>query len=493
MGTKGWGPAVQLRDHQRRFIADIRQHFSQGSTAPLGVAPTGMGKTVCIAAMANGAAQKNNTVGVVVHRQELVVQTCLALAREGVHHGLVAPHSVIRYAIATQMREIGRSYFNSDAPTQLCSIQTLGRRLETVQPFDFLMLDEAHHAVAGTWSRLLQAMPRAKLLGMTATPERLDGKGLGAHCGGVFTSLVDGPSVAELTEAGYLAPARIFAPPMQLDLAGVKTRGGDFDSKESASRLDKPTITGDAIQHYRRLCDGVPAIAFCASVAHARHVAGEFAANGYRAKCIDGGMDDAERRNAIRALGNGRIDVLTSCEIISEGTDVPVVGAGILLRPTKSLALHLQQIGRTLRPYPGKEYAVILDHVGNSTRLGLPEEERKWSLDGRPPRKGKAGEDAAPVRQCMECYAVYPAGASICPSCGTFAEKRHREIEQQDGELVEIDKAALQRQRAQEQADAQSLEALEALGRRRGYKAPDRWAKYIWNARRQKQQRRAAG
>ena len=350
-------PEIILRSEQKKFIADIAQDFAHGSNSPLGVAPTGMGKTVCLAYMANGARRKGNTVGITVHRQELITQTSLALAAQGVHHGIIAPDNVIRASISRQVEAFGRSYFNSDSGVHLCSVQTAARRIETISPFDYIMIDEGHHAVAGQWGTFIGAMPQAKMLGVTATPERLDGKGLGVAAGGCFSSLVMGPTVQELIDVGNLAPPRVFAPPVQYDAAAIRTKGGDFDAKSATSSIDKPTITGDAISHYKRLCDGMPAIAFCASVEHAKHVADQFAANGYRSVCVEGNMADRDRREAITGLGNGSIHVLTSCDIVSEGTDIPIVAAAIMLRPTRSLALYMQQGGRVLRPYKGKEYA----------------------------------------------------------------------------------------------------------------------------------------
>ncbi|WP_299378206.1 DEAD/DEAH box helicase [uncultured Kiloniella sp.] len=477
---------MELRTNQKQFISELASHYSHGSTAPLGVAPTGMGKTVCISYMANGAAKKGNRVGVIVHRQELVSQTSMALAKMGIFHGLVASQSVTSATIKNQIKHLGRSFYNSDAKVMVCSVQTLVRRFNTVRPFDFLMIDEAHHAVAGQWSKVIEYMPKAKLLGVTATPERLDGKGLGVDSGGCFTSLVMGPSVQSLMDDGFLAPTRVFAPPMQFEITGIRTRGGDFHNSDSAERLDKPSITGDVISHYNKLCPGQPAIAFCASVDHAKHVAENFKAAGYRAMCVDGGMHDHARRNAIEALATGHMDILTSCDIISEGTDVPVVTAALLLRPTKSLSLHLQQCGRVLRPYEGKNYAYIIDHVGNSLRLGLPEDERQWSLEGKKKRLAENGDQGPPVRQCLNCYACYPAAQSQCPNCGKSAVKEASKLEQVDGDLVEVDKQALKFQRKREQAQAQTLSELVELGRRRGMNNPHAWAKHIFKARTKK-------
>jgi DNA repair protein RadD len=454
---------IILRDYQNTLADQVRNSYRSGRRAPLVVSPTGSGKTVLFAYMAQGAAAKGNPVVILVHRQELVDQTCRTLNGFGVDHGIIAAG-----------RTPDRSHL-----VQVASVQTYVRRLDSFRPA-LIIADEAHHATAGSWRKVIEAHPQARVLGTTATPERLDGKGLAA----VFDDLIRGPEVADLIAGGHLAPPRYYAPPQVADLSHIATRGGDYAVDQLADEMDKPTITGDAVDHYSRICRGAPAVAFCCSVAHARHVAEQFQAAGFRAATIDGTMDREERREVVRMLGDGRLHVLTSCEIINEGFDLPIVSAAILLRPTKSLGLHLQQIGRVLRPAEGKTHATILDHVGNLSRHGFAEDVRDWSLDGRRKRKGKGNAEAeVQMRQCLECYCCH-APAPVCPSCGYEYPRKEREIEQVDGELVELDPKEIARQRKREQGSAQTLEDLIALGRSRGYNRPELWARHIWNSRR---------
>lgn len=471
---------MTLRDYQKDFIAAIRRDFAEGSTAPLAVAPTGAGKTKVMSFIVNAAQQKGNSCGIIVHRQELVVQTSLALAREGVWHRIDAPDSVRRYAIREQIAEFGRGFYNSEAPSSVASIQTIARRLDTLEKFDLGFLDEGHHAAAGTWRRLVDAMPDAKWLGLTATPERLDGKGLGVDAGGIYTSMVQGPTVGSLIEAGWLAKPRVFSPPVDIDVSKLRMKGGDVDQDEAAALLDTKKITGNAIEHYARICNGQPFIAFCANVKHAKHVADEFVAAGYRVKSVDGNTPDVERHAAIRGLGDGTLHGITSCNIVNEGTDVPIVAAAILLRPTKSIAMHRQQMGRVLRRYPGKDFAYIIDHVGNCGQtvngvwrpnLGFPDDEIEWSLDGRKKRKGGAGErDLTPafaVTICLECFASFLSSLDFCPHCGTAAPTKTNAPEQVDGELIEVDHAAVSFARKREQGMAKDFDGLVALFVRR--------------------------
>lgn len=455
-----------LRPYQTDIIGEVRQRLGEGLRAPLIVSPTGSGKTVMFSHIADGAGRKNKRVWILVHRAELVEQTSRTMREIGIHHGIIAagwpvdplPH------------------------VQVVSVQTVVRRTGGLIPPDLIIVDECHHSAAGTWSKILAAFPKAIRLGFTATPERLDGKGLSD----AFDCLIRGPEVAWLIEQGFLTQPKYYAPPNQLNLDGLHVRGGDYARDEVAKEMDKPSITGDAVSHYRRICDGAPAVAFCASIAHAEHVAQAFNAAGYRATTLDGTLDRIERRKRVRGLADGSIQILTSCEIISEGFDIPVVSAAILLRPTKSLGMHLQQVGRVLRIAPGKKHAYILDHVGNCLRHGLAEEERDWSLEGRKKKAKKGGDDAPPVRQCPKCYACH-VPAPHCPECGHTYEIKQREIEQKEGELVELNLAWMAKQRKQEQGQASSFAELVEIGKSRGYKNAAFWAKKVWNSRQQRQ------
>ncbi len=447
---------IQLRPYQQQLINDIRLQYQLGHKSVLAVLPTGGGKTVCFSYIAEQASIKGNRVLVLVHRQELLDQASRAMPM---------PHGRI---------SAGRSMDLSYA-VQIASVQTVARRLHLL-PRDFfqlLVVDEAHHTTAGTWAKTVQHFAAAKLLGVTATPIRSDGRGLGEH----YQSMVQGPTAQQLTDAGYLAGAKVLAPP-GFDSTGLRKRMGDFDPKEAEQRVG--TIMGDCLGHYRKHLPGQTAIAFCCSVAHAEAVAALFQSAGISAASIDGSMDAANRRQLLADLAIGRIKVLTSCALIGEGVDVPSVGGCILLRPTASVALHLQMIGRCLRPMAGKR-AVVLDHVGNTLRLGHHLEPREWSLDGL---KKRDREQAPSVKVCPQCFATSASAVQICRECGhVFAPQERRELQQVDGELQELAVA-----KRREQGGAQTLQQLIALGQQRGYKNPVAWAKHVLAARQTKGQ-----
>jgi len=432
-----------LRDYQHDAVERLRASYRAGHRAPLLQLPTGGGKTVIFSHIARRQAAVESRVYILLHRRELVKQVVGAL---GVRHGVIA----------------GGFSPNPLAPIQVCSVQSLARKLHTIPSPDMIVIDEAHHAPAGQWAKIIAAYPKARVLGVTATPIRLDGKGLGD----MFDDLIIGPSVKELTERGYLAPAVVYAP-STIDTGGIKTQMGDWTKKDLAAAADKPSITGDAIAHYRRYADRKPAVAFCVSIAHAQHVADNFSAAGYRAKCVDGKMDVRERDAAITALGNGGLDVLTSCDIISEGVDVPVIECGILLRPTQSMTLAIQQMGRCLRPSPGKRCAIILDHAGNCVRHGLPDTDREWTLTTTRVKGSRNTEQSVAIRQCPQCYRVHPP-APTCPVCGFVYPVVGREIDEREGELVRLEATRAEVRQAARAAD--SLESLEELETRAKYK-----------------------
>lgn len=260
---------------------------------------------------------------------------------------------------------------------------------------------------------------------------------------------------------------------------------GDYVTSELEQVVDKPTITGHAVTHYKQLCDGAPAVAFCVSVKHAQHVAEEFRNAGYVAYAVDGTHSPEDRDRILGGLGTGKVHVVASCDLISEGTDIPAIGCAILLRPTKSLGLYLQQVGRALRPSKGKPYAVILDHVGNVLLHGMPDDVREWSLDGDVKRKKKKDKQDAGIRvdHCEKCFIVYEP-QPVCPGCGHVKKTVDRAPKQVDGELTEItpeNRRFIRKQRAAEVGKAKSREELEAIAKARGYKPG--WVNHILRGR----------
>lgn len=450
---------MKLRPYQQQLIDDTRFQLQLGRKKVLIVLPTGGGKTVCFSHIAESASRKGNRVCVLVHRAELLDQASRSMP---VRHGLIAA---------------GRSMDLSHS-VQIASVQTLARRLHQLPKdfFQLLIVDEAHHTTAGTWASVVEHFDSARLIGVTATPIRLDGRGLGEH----YESMVVGPSAQWLTDNGFLSQAKVLAPP-GIQTGGLKKRMGDFDMRQAEGLLQQGQAMGDCLTHYRQHLNGQTAIAFCCSVAHSQAVAGLFQANGVAAASIDGKMDVNRRRSLLASLGRGEIKVLTSCALIGEGVDVPSVGGCILLRPTSSVGLHLQMIGRCLRVSPGKTRAVILDHVGNTLRLGHHLEDREWTLDGE--QKAKR-EKCTSVKVCPKCFAAMSSQVSECEECGHAFTVERRELKTVAGTLQELQvENAQKKQKRVDQGKARTIDELIALGKSRGYKYPVAWARKIYSSR----------
>lgn len=392
---------LALRPYQTTDIERIRDEFRKGAKAPLYQLSTGGGKTVVFSHVIKSAVAKGTRTLVLAHRRELIKQASDKLNQLGVAHGIIAAG-------------LDRDH---DAQVIVASIQTVARRLSTLPQFQLIVIDEAHHAVAATWSKLFEAQPQARLLGVTATPARLDGKGLGKAAGGHFDAIVCGPAMQELVDQGYLAPTKVFIPAATISTAGLRTIAGDYDEGELEERATG--VTGDAVAEFGKLPEGTTAMAFCCTVAHAEAVAAAFQEAGYAAKAVHGGMDKASRDEAIQGLQDGRTQVLTSCEIISEGVDVPSVGCVILLRPTKSLTMCLQQIGRGMRPKADGGHLTVLDHARNCVEHGLPTEPRDWTLDGVEKKSRKDAEAPKPW-DCLKCGVLNAAARPTCSDCGAL-------------------------------------------------------------------------
>jgi len=458
---------LTLREYQAAGVDAIRDKFARSMRRVGYVAPTGSGKTALFSHITERSASLGKRVLIVVHRRELVKQASDKLTDIGLPHGIIAPgHSM------------------SSFPVQVGSVQTIVRR--DIKAPDLIVIDEAHHVVAGNqWGSVVEDHPDAFVLGVTATPCRLDGRGLGRKVGGYFDSLVLGPSVTELIDAGWLAPFDVYAPRREnrVDMDGAKMRGGDWAKDDMEVRADRGVITGCAILEYARY--GVqsgerrPALAFCVSVKHAEHVCQDFSAAGYRSACIHGGLGVKDRDDILVRLAGGELDVVTACDVISEGVDVPGATVAILLRPTKSLGVYLQQVGRVLRPKSGKR-AVILDHSGNCFEHGLPDQERRWDLNTeKTKRRRKDGE--APVRQCPMCYRVHDPSPR-CPGCGyVYPVTARGDVEYMEGELEKVTAENVRKDLRREQGKARTLQELMALAARTGRSKA--WARFVWRSR----------
>lgn len=460
-----------LRPYQTAIIDRIREHLLSGRRSVLCVAPTGSGKTSLAAHMIRGAISKGKKAWFLCHRSEIIRQSVETLeGSAGLNVGVIAAG-------------FGANGYH---PTQVCSIQTLSHRWQNYPLPDLLVIDECHHAVSKTWSTLLlnilTAKPSIKIVGLTATPTRLDGRGLGEW----FETMVEGPPVAQLIASKWLSPYKLFAP-STASLASVHITAGDYNRTELDEAMRGSVVVGDAVREYQKYCAGKRALMFLWSIRASEQIAETLNAAGIAAAHIDGNTTDELRARAVSDFRAGRIKILCNVEICTEGFDVPACDAVFLLRPTKSLGLYLQMVGRGLRAAPGKDYVSIFDHCGMALNpeLGLPDTSRVWSLEGI--ERGSKKKQEVPVRQCLKCYMVMLAQARSCAECGYEFPVQYREVEREEGELAEVDPAVVRMQLKREQGSAQSREQLEAIARARGYKPT--WVDHILEARRQKSAR----
>lgn len=469
---------ISLRPYQSATIDDTRVALGRVRSV-LVVAPTGSGKTVLAAYMLGTARAKGRSAWFIAHRDFLLDQTAATFDSVGIPYGFIAA---------------GRP-FNPAHAVQIVSIGTASRRLDRLTPPDIIVWDEAHHIAAAGYRKIYQWALRSRHVGLSATPARLDGKGLDEF----FAELVRGPTVAELMAAGYLSQYRAFAPSAP-DLAAVHTIAGDYNRGELGTVMDDGQIIGDMVRHYREKADGKRSLFFGVGIEHSKHIANTFSGAGIPCCHIDGDSSREERRVAARKLASGELHIISNVDIASEGLDLsaqagvecPIECVG-LARPTKSLSLHLQQIGRALRPQ--EHSAIILDFAGNLLRHGLPDQDRQWSLKGIDKRKTASAAGPA-VTQCGSCFGVHRAGLMACPYCGAGRTLQAREVEEVAGELVELRKAEREeinrkdreryaREKAEQMA-ATTLPELIQLGRRRGFTNPSWWALNIMRGRERK-------
>jgi superfamily II DNA or RNA helicase len=301
-------------------------------------------------------------------------------------------------------------------------------------PFDILIIDEAHRSTAAGYETIVSAYPGSAVLGMTATPCRLNGKPLGMFYERMI--LVAQPS--ELVSAGWLMEPTVYAPEPPKELADVRIKHGDYETAGLSLALDKPTIVGGIVEHYRKIGPGPRSVVFACNLQHSIHIRDQFRAAGFAAEHIEGDSDPEFRRGAIAALRSGELQILCNCNLLTEGWDLPELNAVILARPTKSLSLYLQMVGRVLRPAPGKSAAWVLDHAGLTLAHGWATSDREWDLDAGEPKEIPQRE----MKPCPQCALFVPLDAAQCPACDYVWEKaqspRARQIEHTEGELVKI-------------------------------------------------------
>lgn len=454
---------IVLRDYQEDMIARTRNALKHHQRVLL-QSPTGSGKTALACHMMSTAARRGLSSFFLVHQNELLNQTSKALWHNKLQHGIIAS---------------GRA--STDAGVQLASIMTLRNRLQRYSQPSLIIIDEAHRALAKTYQDIVSYFSGAKIVGLTATPQRTDGRGLG-H---LFDDIVKGPSIRFLIDQGFLCDYELYGVPPVVDTDDIKTTRGDFDSKDASAKMNRPHVTGDAIEHWLRLAKGRKTVVMCVDINHAESVAAAYNAAGIKTQSIHGGTKN--RDQVIDDFENGDTQVLTSVELLIEGVDIPCISCVQWLRPTQSIVVYMQGNGRGLRPHPSKDFLLILDHASNFNRHGLPCDPREWSLEDSKRRKNGTDSQTLSVQTCKSCYLSFRSGVHACPHCGAAVEFKERKLLVVEGELERIKVAAAiekqKRERRQEQGSARTLEDLVAVGVRRELKDPAFWAAKVYASR----------
>lgn len=474
----------RLRGYQSQLKQGIFTEWGAGHRNVLAVSPTGSGKTVLFADVVNSV--NNAASAVIAHRAELVSQMSLALAREGVRHRIIGPDSLRRSCTSLHMQKLGRSFHDPGARVGACGVDTLVNR-DTSNDSWFRQVglwvqDEAHHVLQeNKWGKAAAMFPNAWGLGVTATPQRADGKGLGAHADGLFHAMVQGPGMRDLINQGYLTDYRIFAPPSDVDYSSVTvTASGDLSpAKLSAAVHASDTFVGDVVAQYKQISMRLfgrlgLGITFAVDVESAKELRAKYEANGVPAEVVSAKTDPLARAATLRRFELGQVKQLVNVDLFGEGFDLPAVEIVSMARKTESFGLFVQQFGRMLRllvdtpmtqwelmlpesrraaiAASAKPFGVLIDHVGNVIRHGVPDAARVHSLDRRASRASSVS-DAIPLRSCpnpnagglgVPCASVYPRYLKVCPFCQFYPDPAQRSApEFVDGDLYELDPEVL--------------------------------------------------
>ncbi len=455
---------TRLRTYQHEAETEINAAWAAGNRNVLFVMACGGGKTPLIA---NTVEKHVGACVVFAHRQELVGQVSRTLARWGVKHRIIGPPNIIKSIIQSHIQLFGRDFYDPNSRVAVAGVDTLVRRADSLKSWanqvTLWVCDESHHCIKeNKWGKAISMLPNAKGLGTTATPERTDGKGLGRKADGVFDVMVLGPDMRTLINGlpdwdgkvtRYLTDYRIFCPPSDLDLSTVATGAdGDFIRGQLAKKTRESNITGHIVEHYLKIAPGKLGITFAPDVETATEWSKLFNQAGVPCEVLTAKTPDRLRIEIMKRFERRELLMLTNCDILGEGVDVPAVEVVIMGRATQSYNLYVQQFGRMDRLMEGKEYGILIDHVNNVLRHGLPDRPRVWSLDRKDRRTATRDPDAIPMRTCTNqdrgdgwpCLSPYERFHNACPFCGHIPQPASRTSpEMVDGCLYELDPEVL--------------------------------------------------
>jgi len=415
-----------LRQYQKDVLNELVRSHKQGKNKVILQAATGAGKTVMAAALVKYFVKHNLTVLFLAHRRELITQASDKLDQSDIQHGIIMANH--------------RS--DETYSVQIASVDTLRARAINAKKMelpkaDVIFIDECHRSLSNTYLKLIELYKDSLLIGLTATPVRGNGEGLGS----VYEHMVSAPSIKKLTELGSLVDVTYYSPSVP-DLKGIGVIGGDFNSKSLNDRMDQPKLVGDIVSTWKHLAKGKQTLVFASGVKHSQNLMEAFKSNGIKAGHLDGGTENDEREQILKDFNSGKITVLCNCMVLTEGFDAPCAEVCVLARPTKSLGLYIQMVGRVLRPHESKEKAMVIDHSGAVYINGFVDDEHQWDLGSgilrkRAERKERTREDSVIV--CEGCFRTY-SGSNICPTCGKMHQTKSEYVAFLDSQLGLVDK-----------------------------------------------------
>lgn len=447
---------ITLRDYQQDAVNKVYSSWQNGNRNVCAQLVTGAGKTIIFSSIVNNFQQQHKNCAVIAHRNELVSQASCTLALWGIPHKIIGSNSTVGQIIRKHREKYGKSFVNPSATTAVIGVDTLIARAENLKDWakqiHLWVIDECHHTtINNKWGKAVELFVNAYGLGVTATPNRADGQGIGRCADGYMDDIIKGPSMRSLIDRGFLADYEIVCPKSDLNVDDSPlSKNGDWSNQTLRKAAKKSKIVGDVVNNYIMYASGRQAIVFATDVDTAEEISQDFNANNIRAVSLNGKSQTAFREQSINLFASGKIQVLINVDLFDEGFDVPACDVCIMARPTASLGKFLQQIGRVLRPAPNK-VALIIDHVSNVIRHGLPDMHREWSLDRRQ-KKAKLSKDPSEIELtvCKHCLKPYEKFRTVCPYCGfekPLPEPHSRTIEMVEGDLVLLTREMLERMR----------------------------------------------
>lgn len=473
---------IILHPYQADLKVGVYNSWARGNRNVLVVSGTGSGKSVLTSDIVLDGFKLNMNQVVGAHRNELVSQMSCHVARRGIPHRIIGANATISESQAAHREEFGRSFIDPTARTAIVGVDTLMARKEDLKDWarqiHRWIMDEAHHTIGNErvepnkWGKAVQMFSNAYGLGVTATPQRADGQGLGAEYDGVFHDMIEGPSMRWLIENNFLSDYEIVCPTSDIVLKIENEKvgvDGDWTHQTMRKASKESKIVGDVVQNYAKYAYGRRAIVFATDIETATEMAEQFNQWGVRAVSLNGKSHTAYRRQSLRQFALGQIQVLINVDLFDEGFDCPACDVVIMARPTASLGKYLQMVGRALRYLEGK-VALLIDHVSNVIRHGLPDKIRIWTL-ARKDKRAKQVKDPNEIEltRCLNCLKPYEKFRTVCPYCLTekpLPDPRSRSVEMVEGDLILLDRAALEKMRA-----AAQLESAADVAERVGYRA----------------------